>query len=254
MIRGIGCLLAGFQQLLGNAELRAMMWRMLLLLAGLMLLLGVGVYELSQYLAGRFVPTGDAWYVDMLAWLSWLFSVLLALAVGLVSYVVLGSVVSAPWLDTLAEKVEAGAVTGRQEPWWRLVLSSIGNAMMPLLTFIPYALLAMLLLLVPVYGTAVASVIWTYAGLKLLAFEFMDTPASRRGWRWPERKAEMDDKRWFYLGFAGLASALLLIPLLNLFVLPAAVVGLSRYMLAHDSVSDSCARKSHSGSEAAEIH
>ncbi len=235
MIRGIGCLLSGFRHLLGNAELRVILWRILILLAVLMLILGVGVYELSQYLAGRFIPTGDAWYVDILAWLSWLFSLLLALAVGLVSYVMLGSIVSAPWLDALAERVENGAVTTRHELWWRTVMSSIANALMPLVQFVPYAVLSMLLLLVPVYGTVVASVLWAYAGLQLLAFEFMDTPASRRNWRWTERKAAMDKNRWFYLGFAGLASFLLLIPLLNLLVLPAAVVGLSQYMLDHDS-------------------
>ena len=231
MFRGIGCLLSGFRHLLGEAELRAILWRMLMLLAGLMLLLSVGVYELSQYLAGRFIPTGDAWYVGILAWLSWLFSLLLALAVGLVSYVVLGSAVSAPWLDTLAERVEKGALTIRQEPWWRLVLASLSNSLMPLVQFIPYALLSMLLLLVPVYGTVVASVVWGYAGIKLLGFEFMDTPASRRNWRWQERKSEMQKQRWFYLGMAGLASFMLLIPVVNLLVLPAAVVGLSRQML-----------------------
>ena len=50
MFRGIGCLLSGFRHLLGEVELRAILWRMLILLAGLMLLLSVGVYELSQYL------------------------------------------------------------------------------------------------------------------------------------------------------------------------------------------------------------
>ena len=230
LIRGIGCLIEGFRLLLGEAELRSIMWKMLLLLAALMLLLGVGVYELASSLAERFIPTGDAWYVGILAWLSWLFSLLLALVVGVVSYVVLGSVVSAPWLDVLAEKVERGAVSNRHESWGRLVLASISNSLMPLLHFIPYALLAVLLLLVPIVGTTVAGMVWAYAGIKLLAFEFMDTPASRRGWRWAERKSALDSNRLFYLGFAGLASFMLVIPVLNLLVLPAAVVGLSRHL------------------------
>lgn len=231
MIRGMLCLLSGFRHLFAEAELRAVVWRMLMLLAVLMLLLSVGVYELSQYLAARFIPTGDAWYVPVLAWLSWLFSLLLALAVGLVSYVVLGSVVSAPWLDMLAERVEQGAVHAGRQPWWRIMVASLASSVMPLLQFIPYALLSLLLLLVPVYGTAVAGIVWSYAGIRLLAYEFLDTPAARRGWGWPERKAALENNRWFYFGFAGLASGLLLVPVLNLFVLPAAVVGLSRFWL-----------------------
>ncbi len=238
MIRGMLCLLSGFRHLLADGGLRAILWRMLGLLALLMLLLGAGAFELAQVLAERFIPTGDAWYVDMLAWLSWLFSLLLAFAVALVGYVVFGAVAAAPWLDALAERAEIGAPVTRSGRWWQVVLGSIGNAWMPLLQFIPYALLSLLLLLVPVYGTAVAGAVWGYAGLRLLAYEFMDTPASRRGWRWPERRREMEAKRWFYLGFAGFASLLLLLPGLNLLVLPAAVVGLSRHFsLADDGVA-----------------
>ncbi|HKI60012.1 MAG TPA: hypothetical protein VKA23_03155, partial [Mariprofundaceae bacterium] len=44
--------------------------------------------------------------------------------------------------------------------------------------------------------------------------------------KWPERKAQMEDNRWYYFGFSGLAMLLMVIPGLNLFVLPAAVVAL----------------------------
>jgi len=231
MISGAMWMLRGLRDLLVEPALRAILWRMLALLAGLMLVLSIGVYELAQHLAERFIPTGDAWYVPVLAWLSWLFSLILALAVGLVSYVMLGSVVASPWLDALCARVEKGAVTASRQRWWQVVLASLGNAVMPLLGFVPYAALSLLLLLVPVYGAVLASIVWGYAGIRLLAYEFMDAPASRRGLGWSQRKRQMDQNRWFFLGFAGLASALLLVPLLNLLVLPAAVVGLSRFWL-----------------------
>jgi len=52
--------------------------------------------------------------------------------------------------------------------------------------------------------------------------------ASRRGWDFKRRKQELGQRRFFYLGFGGMALGLMLVPVLNLFVLPAAAVGLSR--------------------------
>ena len=54
----------------------------------------------------------------------------------------------------------------------------------------------------------------------------MDTPATFAGWKWPERKSQVEENKWYYMGFSGLAMLLLIVPGLNLFVLPAAVVGL----------------------------
>lgn len=233
MISGMIRFLSGFRLLLTRSELRAIMWRMTGLLAVLILLLSVGMFWMLDVLVDRFIPTGDAFYIAVLAWLLWFFSLILSLAVAIVAYVVLGSIVASPWLDRLCEcaEREEGIKLGAPEcPWWKLVLGSIWNSVMPLADFLPKALLAALLLFVPVYGGVTASIVWSYGSFRLLAFEFMDAPASRRSWQWSQRKQEMDDNKWFYLGFAGLASALLVVPVLNLFVLPAAVVGLSRHL------------------------
>jgi len=237
MHRGVFCLLDGMRLLFGRAELRAVVWRMLGLLIIMLLLLGVGVFWLSDAIMERFMPTGDAWYVDILAWLLWLFSFVLACGVAIVSYVTLGTIAAAPWLDGLCERVER--ISGVQAPVpasaaWRSILASMHNAVMPLATFVPRAVLAGLLLLVPVYGTVLAGCVWAWAGLRLVAFELMDAPASRRGWAWKERRDEWERRKWFYLGLAGTASLFMLVPVLNLFVLPAAAVGLCRDMLRAD--------------------
>jgi len=229
MFKGAWTLVKGFHLLLSTKELRTLLWRMLLLLLVLFVGLTIGVFELSTAIAARFIPTGDAWYIDFLAWLLSLFAMILALGVGIVSFVTLGAIAVAPWLDQLYVRV--GRINGVDLeqallPWWKSISNSLWNSVMPLATFIPLAALAALFLLVPVYGTIVASVFWGYAGLKLLSFEFMDTPASFQNWKWPERKAQMDENKWYYMGFSGLAMFLLIIPGVNLLVLPAAVVAL----------------------------
>jgi CysZ protein len=229
MFRGAWALVKGFHLLLSREELRSVIWRMVLLLLILFVALTYGVFELAAAIGERFIPTGDAWYIDFLAWLLSLFAMVLALGIGIVSFVTLGSIAVAPWLDQLYVRV--GRINGVELeqavlPWWKSIANSLWNSVMPLATFIPLAALAVLFLLVPIYGTIAASLIWGYAGLKLLSFEFMDTPATFSGWKWPERKSQVEDNKWYYMGFSGLAMFLLVIPGLNLFVLPAAVVGL----------------------------
>jgi CysZ protein len=44
----------------------------------------------------------------------------------------------------------------------------------------------------------------------------------------------MKKYRWFWLGFGGVALLLMAVPVLNVFVLPAAVVALAKYDIEHD--------------------
>ncbi len=229
IFKGAWALVKGFNLLIGKAELRAVLWRMILLLLVLFSVLTYGVFELATLIGERFIPTGDAWYIEFLAWILSLFAMLLAFVVGIVSFVTLGSIAVAPWLDQLYLRVgRLNGVELEQDvlPWWKSIAHSLWNSFMPLAGFIPLAALAALFLLVPIYGTIAATAVWSYASLKLLSFEFMDTPATFHGWKWPERKAEMEGNKWYYFGFSGLAMLLLMLPGLNLFVLPAAVVAL----------------------------
>ncbi len=234
MIQGMFAYIGGLKMLLAESRLRSVLWQMIGVLLVLMLLLSAGAFWLSSTLMEQFIPTGDAWYITVLDWLVWLFSTLMAIVVGVLSYMTLASVIAAGWLDTLSARADGRKETEGAGGWWQQAGRSLGNIVMPLLQFLPYALGSLLLLLVPVIGAALASVLWAYAGLRLLGFEIMDAPASRRGWDWSQRKQELQQHRWFYIGFCGIAALMLMIPLLNLLVLPAAVVGLSRHYILRD--------------------
>jgi len=234
MIHGALTLLSGMRLLLARAELRAVLWRMLALLLVLMLVLGSGVFWLLDYVVGLWIPQGDAWYLQMLSWLLWGLAFVLAVLCGIVSFVTLGSAVSAPWLDLLAMRTEA--IAGRQvnEPesaWLPMITQSLLNSMRPLLGLLLWGVVALLFFWLPPLATA----IWTYGAVRFLSFELIDTTASRRGWDYSERKTKLIEKRWFYFGFAGLATLLMMVPIVNLLVIPAAVVGLSKYLPAEDS-------------------
>lgn len=226
-LQGIAAFVLGLRDLLMRAELRRVLWRMLGVLFAVMLLVSVGAFWLADALMAQFVPSGDAWYVPVLEWLVWLFSLLASIVAGVVSYMTLASVIAASWLDALCARIDRD--TEAQTPWWRQTMNSMASIAMPLLHFLPFAAVSAVALLIPLAGSVIASVLWGYAGVRLLAFEVMDVPASRRGLRWRERRREWRAHRAFYLGLCGTASLALLLPVVNLLVLPACVVGLARH-------------------------
>jgi len=229
MIKGALAFLAGLKLLFARQELRSLLWRMLGLLFVFMLLLSTAAYWTVGYLAELWVPQGDAWYWQLVGWFIWLLALLLALISGVIAYVTLGSAAVAPWLDELAGRTEM--LTGAQLrpvslPWSMLVLQSLSNSLRPLMELLVWGGVALLFFWLPPVATA----IWSYGCVRFLMFELIDTPASRREWGFSSRKQQLSENRWFYLGFAGLAALLLMVPVLNLVVIPAAVVGLTGYL------------------------
>ena len=232
MFKGVTSLLSGFSKLLTEQVLRSILWRIVLMLFVLMLAVSFGVYGLAEYLAGLWLPVGDAWYWQILSWFVWLLVVLLALFTGAVSFTVLGSVAVAPWLEVLAVRAE-GLHLGRVLPdpeggWLRPVMHSLSNAVRPLVGLLLMGLLALAVIWVPLVGQVAAMLIWGYAGIRFLNFELLDVPATRRAWDDCRRKAALTEARFFWLGFGGSAMGLMLLPVVNLLVLPAAVVALSQ--------------------------
>jgi len=226
MIGGAAAFIAGVRLLFATAELRSVLWRMLGLLALLMLATSVGAFWLLDYMAGLWLPQGDAWYWQLLSALVWVLALLLSLISGAVAYVALGSAAVAPWLDTLALRSERMHGINRGESsgnWLAQTATSLANSVRPLFGLLAWGVLALVLIWIPPLATA----IWTWGGIRFLAYELMDTSASRQGWDFSRRQLEQKQRRWFYLGFAGVAMLLLLVPVVNLFVIPAAVVALS---------------------------
>jgi len=231
MIEGALNLLSGMQLLITQRTLRTILWRILALLFVLMLLLTGGAFWLAEYLAHLWLPSGDAWYWQIVSWVVWLLSAILALLIGAVSFAALGSVAAAPWLDELAARTEG--LTGKKidvHPalWWQQIMHSLANSIRPLFGLLIWGCVALALFFIPLLGQVAATGIWGYASIRFLNYELMDPVASRRGWDFKRRKQELGQRRFFYLGFGGMALGLMLVPVLNLFVLPAAAVGLSR--------------------------
>jgi len=230
MLQGALKLLAGLRLMLVTESLRAVLWRMLGLLLILMVVLMLSVFSLADYVAHLWLPDGDAWYWALLSWLVWGLAIILAALSGILSFTILGSAAVAPWLDVLASRTANLLGKHSEESalaWWQQCFTSLANSLRPLLVLLGWGCAALAVFWIPVVGQILGTVIWTYASIRFLCFELMDTTASRKLMNYSQRKSDINERRFFWLGFGGVAMLMLLVPLLNLLVIPAAVVALS---------------------------
>ena len=227
MIEGISTFFSGLIMLFGKAELRAVLWRMLGLLAGLMLVLMLGVFFFADYLASLWIPEGDTLFWVVVGYIASILAGLLSVVVGAVAFVALASAAAAPWLDTLAyrtEKIMGFATVENDASWANQALAAAINSIRPLFGLLLWGLLALVFFWFPPLMT----LIWTYGSIQFLNYELFDTQASRKDLKFKARKQNMKEHRWFWLGFGGISLLLMAVPILNIFVLPAAVVALAK--------------------------
>ncbi|MDQ6991098.1 MAG: EI24 domain-containing protein [Mariprofundaceae bacterium] len=231
MFQGSFKLLSGIYLLLSKASLRAVLWKIIAFLAVLMIALLFAVFFLFDMMMQAWLPEGDAWYWIILSWLIWAISITLAGLTGIIGFTALASAAVAPWLDTLAVRTEHLYGIERSEnaaPWWQQCSTALIHSLRPISILVIWGILAFVLSFIPILGPILAIIIWTYASIHFLCFELMDTTATRQNWNFEQRKAQLKEQPLFWLSFGGLAMVLMLVPMLNILIIPAAVVALSQ--------------------------
>jgi CysZ protein len=175
----------------------------------------------------------DRWLPDGYAWLRMIVFPLVALvliAIGMFAFTLLAIVLMSPFLGRLAAAVETlldGAPP--EEPgtgWWRDLLDGalvevrrLGYAALCLGGVLLLGLLPVVNLIAPPLGFAVSG--W------LLAGEYAGNPLGNRRWTLAQQLGLLRRHRLKVLAFGTTSFALTLVPLLNLVVIPASVIGMT---------------------------
>lgn len=228
-------LLRGFLWL-GKRELRIYIFIPLLinilLFAGLIYL---GFREFSHLSAWV-----EGWLPHWLVWLRWLLWPLFFIGAVLFltyGFTFLANLISAPFNSFLALRVER-LVTGREQES-RSFLAEIPYAIKMqlriLLYFILRALIIVVLLFIPVIQLAVP-VLWFTFSAWMMALQYLDYPAENHYLSFIQLKQHLAECRGKALGFGGSVMLASLIPLLNLFVMPAAVIGATLWWVENYNV------------------
>src|SRR5690606_40379990 len=160
----------------------------------------------------------------------WPLFVALVLLIVFFTFTLLANLIAAPFNGFLAEKVEV--VVRGEDPfptfrWGELaamVPRTLGRELRKLAYFLPRALALLILSLIPGVNV-LAAPLWILFGIWMMAVQYIDYPADNNKLGWNEMLAWLREKRWQSLGFGGIVYLALLIPFVNILVMPAAVAG-----------------------------
>lgn len=227
---GAACLLKGL------GMLRLPMLRPFILIPVLinLVLFTAGFFVLQHYFAelmGWLIP-------EWLDWLRWLLWPLFGLSFVLVTYfffVLFANLIAAPFYGLLAEKaaivlsgekLESGSIMPAAKTILPAIMSELGRVSY----FITRAIPLLILFLIPGVNI-VAPFLWFLFGAWFFALDYGSFPLEPQRVLFKEQRQLMKQKRLGALGFGSLLSFCLSVPILNLFIPPAAVIGATAYFI-----------------------
>ena len=201
------------------------------LLINLVLFIGLIVLAVQQFSqwVDYFMPSLPDW-LAFLEYLLWPLFVALVLLIVFFTFTLLANLIAAPFNGFLAEKVEV--VVRGEDPfptfrWGELaamVPRTLGRELRKLAYFLPRALALLILSLIPGVNL-LAAPLWLLFGIWMMAVQYIDYPADNNKLGWNEMLDWLRARRWQSLGFGGITYAALLVPGLNILMMPAAVAG-----------------------------
>lgn len=169
--------------------------------------------------------------IGVISWIAWILAMVLILALSGVLLLLVGQAVASPFLDALSEKVEC-IVTGVEPEAGSVsrtvaaVAVAVGDLVWGLLYFITMQVpLLLMSVVVPVVGTGLAAVLEFCLTALLLAQEFVGLSMARHLVSYRGRWRAVWRNKSVSLGFGCTCMALLVVPGLNLVLLPLASVG-----------------------------
>lgn len=233
-VRGAGYLMRGLA-MLPQPGIRSFVLVPLLinifLFGGAIWLLTAQFESWIDWMMQAWLPDWD--WLAFLRYLLWPLFALLILVVVYYSFSIVANLIAAPFNGLLAEKVERqlrGTVTA-DAGWAELVKTiprSLAREMAKLLYYLPRVLLLLVLSFVPVINLAMP-VVWFLFGAWMMAIQYCDYPMDNNRVTFGDMKRMLKTRRFTAVGFGSLVQVGMLIPLLNLLIMPAAVVGATIY-------------------------
>jgi CysZ protein len=170
---------------------------------------------------------------DWLSFIEWIIWPVLWLTLSLVCgylFTTVALLIASPFNALLAEKAEELA-TGKPVD----SLEGLGAALMAmprgilrelskLLYYLPMAVFVLIISFIPGLNV-VTPVLWFLLGAWMMSIQFVDYPMDNHQLSFADVKEAVRSRRLSSMGFGGLVALCTSIPLINFFVVPAAVVG-----------------------------
>lgn len=219
----VGYFIKGLK-LLGNPKLRRyIVFPVLinLVLYGIAFTLG---YFYIADLIEQFIP-------DWLQWLRWILWPLFFISffiAGFFTFTVAANLIAAPFYGKLSAAtlaiISGQASPGGEPPWAKVIWAELRRA-----NYLAVRALLILLLSIIPGVNVLAPVLWALFGAWGMALEYLAYPLENAGILFSEQRQLVKSIRLGALSFGGLAAVGLTLPLINIIVAPAAVIGATIY-------------------------
>jgi len=225
LFSGAGYLLQGLKLLLRPGLRRYLIMPITINIVIFTLIAWAGLSQF-ELLFDRFLPESS--WLHYLRWILWPLFTLTFLLIIFYTFTIIANLLAAPFNGILAAKVEQ-MLTGRAPPdspdnWVAEIVPGLLSELRKLIYFLVRAIPLLLLFLVPVVQLA-APFLWIAFSAWFFALEYLDYPMSNHGLEFKQKLKQIRKTRMTSLGFGGAVTTLMLIPVLNFAVMPAAVAG-----------------------------
>ena len=181
-----------------------------------------------ESLVGGWLPGGDSWWARLIRGLAWLVFGAAVGALVFFTFTMVANLIGAPFNSRLAEKTES-RLRGRspnhtRRSLFRETAYASAHESRKILYFVIRALPLWLLTLIPGVNM-VAGPLWIIFTAWYMGMEYFDYPFSAHQVGFRKLVAESRKYRALLTGFGLAAMTAMLVPILNLIVMPAAVAG-----------------------------
>lgn len=196
------------------------------------LLLFIGAFFGLRYFMSEFNTWVMHYLPAWLQWLQWIFWLLFFVSFFIFfiyTFVTIANIIAAPFNSLLAEKVDHH-LTGYMSPAFSLrqnfkdLPRIVGRQISVLGYYLPRATLLLILFLIPVVQL-VAPLLWFLFNAWYLTLTYVDYPCDNHRIGLTDMRVWLKERRFTALGFGMAALVCMMIPLINLFAIPAAVAG-----------------------------
>jgi len=191
-------------------------------------LIGVGLSYINSLMTWLLASIPN--WMSFIQWILWpLIAITVSLMTGYL-FTAVALIIASPFNALLAEKAEE-LITGRPVDG----LEGLGAAFLALprgilrelsklLYYVPMAIFVLVVSFIPGVN-AVAPVLWFLLGAWMMSIQFVDYPMDNHQLSFADVKEAVRSRRLSSMGFGGLVALCTGIPIVNFFVVPAAVVG-----------------------------
>jgi CysZ protein len=186
-----------------------------------------GVHYFSQVL-NWLMPT----WLEWLRWLLWPLFALLLSVIAFFSFTLVANVIASPFYGRLAEKVlQSAGIALPTKNGEGIVPEVLADVVSELHRIAYFALRALPILIVSAIPglNVVAPFLWLLFGAWSLSLEYWAYPLEAQGIRFDRQRELAASRRLEALSFGGTAMFCLSVPVLNILIPPAAVVGATLY-------------------------